>query len=663
MRVPFHTRVETPPCHAMQISISAAVILLVYVSYVSTISYGDQTFLLTELGNLFLVEPPYHTVTPNGTITPTPHLTYNAPQGFLLVGDTTNAKPLVFQSSYHVPDDMANSRNTYAWIKDTSSTSITIPNQGTYVYRGNHLYLSTEGLRQVLGSYIPHQIFEGTPAYSSGTGHLYLSGNGTAVYSLRDVTYGGESIDHFLIERRCGNVTCGKVTLATSPVSLLSYTSTLDTAPLQDIITLGNKPVIVTEDHYIISDTSGGPVRLRVVEYDPDLFEIRGLPSDTAYIIREHDPGGMFDWPPMAWASHGCCYTPHQTLSALRAGIHVAPSVVSYSSDTIAPRTGFRGDVTVEIYDISNLWSGKLAGRWLLVDHQNAKLVSFSGSPTQILAPETYIQMPVATDTHIDDIGITSGSCSGYIRHLPYLQGVISAGDAIYVPVMPRYDTICMRVNGVDTTLPYQDIIEPAETLSLGSYHANHTISGTPVSIPCVSCGHNIMRLSIDNGALLHTSTVAIRDGMISLHVTGSVLYDTSNTRTWDTGLAVSDVSYWSPKVVIRDQGAPTVSVYHNGIYHDSHTIPCTPISTQSDSYHRTAVSGIIVYRWEWSYSHVCDVSVGASFLVPVSAGDILDVTLNVEPDMALTTTEVYGMRDNGYQGVSADAILIKSYR
>lgn len=643
----------------MMILLALALAILVS----GTPAYSDQTFLLTELGNLFLVEPPYQSVTPNGTVTPTPHLAYHAPQGFFLVGSERNAKPLMFQSSYHVPDSVATSQATYAWIGDASSTSSTVPNHGPYQYRSGHLYLSAEGLPQVLGGYIPHQIFEGAPTYLSGTGYLYLGGNGTAAYSLKNVRYGGESVDHFLIERRCPTTPCGTVTLATSTISLLSHTGTSDTAPLQNKITLGNAPVVVTEDYYIIADTGQGPVRLRVAEYDPNLFEIRGMPPGTAYVIREADPGDTFDWPPKAWASHGCCYTPHEILSALRAGIQRVSSTISYDSDIISPNRGFRGDVTVEMYDISAQWSGRLAGKWLLADHLNGRLVSFSGSPSQILAPETYIRVPAAVRAYVEDVALSIHSCSGAVRYLPYLQGFVSAGSSVSIPVMPRYDTICMKVNGLDVVLPYQDMIESVETLSLGSYIANHTISGPPASIPCVRCGHDTMRLSIDQGALLHASTVAVQDGMISLHVTGNVWYGVSNVRTWDTNLAVSDISHWSPTVTVRDQGMPVISVYQNGIHYDSYTARCTPVSHQSDAYQRIGMSGISVYRWEWSYSHVCDSSVGASFLIPVSGGDILDVTLRISPDIALGTVEVAGTQDNGYQHVSADAILIKSYR
>lgn len=648
---------------ASPVSVLLALACLMSISNTTTSAYADQTFLLTELGNLFLVEPPYLSVAPNGTVTPTPHMAYHTPEGFFLVGSERNAMPLVFQSSYHVPDSTANSHTIYAWIGDTDSASSTVPNHGPYQYRNGHLYLSSEGLPQVLGRYIPHQIFEGTPTYLSGTGYMYLGGNGTAAYSLKNIRYGGESIDHFLIERRCPTTPCGTVTLATSTSPLLRYTGALAAAPLQNEITLGNTPVIVTEDYYIIADTGQGPVRLRVVEYDPNLFEIRGMPPGMAYIIRESDSEGTFDWPPKAWASHGCCYTPHEISSALRAGIQRASSVISYDSDIISPSRGFRGDVIVEVYDISAQWSGRLAGKWLLADHRNDRLVSFSGSPAQILAPETYIQVPAAVRMYVEDVALGIHSCSGTVRYLPYLQGFVSAGEAISVPVIPRYDTICMKVNDVDVVLPYQDIIESVETLSLGSYHANHTISGIPVSIPCVACGYDIMRLSIDQGVLLHASTVAVKDGMISLHITGNVRYSVSNVRTWDTNMAVSDISHWSPTVTVRDQGMPVISVYQNGIHYDSYTVRCTPISHQSDSYRHISVSGISIYRWEWSYSHVCDLPVSASFLVPVSGGDILDVTLRIGPDIALGTSEVAGTQDAGYQYVSADAILIKSYR
>ena len=91
--------------------------LLCCLSVVSV--YADQTFLVTSLGNIFLIHE-QHSMH-NATVSPTPHFITKMFDGFYLIGTTHNAKAINFDATYVIPSSVSQSSSSiYGVIRDVS---------------------------------------------------------------------------------------------------------------------------------------------------------------------------------------------------------------------------------------------------------------------------------------------------------------------------------------------------------------------------------------------------------------------------------------------------------------------------------------------------------------------------------------------------------------
>lgn len=641
----------------MTIPILIAAILLA----VPAASHADQIFLLTGLGNLFPVEYPQDALLPNGTVSLPPHLVREYPDGFFLVGDPHNAEIVSFPSVYRIPG--APIPHWIYGMVGGSPTISQVPNHGTYWYHNGHISLSTNGLDHTLTGPMAGRFFGGSPAYWQSSGYSTFHGNGTAAYSMSGVSHGGSPVEHFLVQKMCYEAPCGSVTVSRSHGSLLTFPGNLSEAPLYDTTLLGDDPVIVSQDHYIISDTTGGNVRLKATKYDYSRFEVRNVPPGTAYVITGVPYGGPGN--PESWrddTSRDCCHTPHRTILALRAGLLVSPGVISYSNETLGP--GPR--VSFAAYG-DTLWHrGGLHGAWLLFDHHNGRVLKLPGSPPQLVVPGVYLSVPVSADTIFRDVAVAGGACGSPPRKtLGYLGGAVPAGGSVMVPTIPGYPTVCLVADGAPATLRYSHMIEETQTLSFRPDSHNRTWSGTPRQVPCPACGHDILYSEPRVLAHSHVSTVAARDGTAILDVAGFVGYSLAHTRIWDSVWQGTDPDRWSPKVTIQDGVLATVSAYRNGVLAASRDMPCDHVSDSRVSYDATPVGSTYTYHWSWTYSRSCSGDVAVRLDVQVDAGDIIDVVVRAAPRIRVVSGALdgTGFADTATSSAYLGGTLLKSYR
>jgi hypothetical protein len=411
------------------------------------VAYGEQTYVLTGMGNLFVVDG---YVSPNGT--DALQMVPREFEGFFLAGGRHNADIVSFNDTYHIPYVVAaDSGSVYAAVRDTHVSSV-VPNHGTYLYRNGHLELSTFGLDHVLGT-MYGRIFEGTASWRGGVDYTTFYGGGRAAYTLQYVTYGGESIDDFLAHAVCYVPPCGNVIAAKSHDNLLVYSGTLEQARLYDIVQLGAEPVILSEDHYIIADTANGTTRLRAAAYDYDTFQIRWMPNGTAYTIS-----GL---PAVEWWPAGnisCCRTP-DSVTIYRAGVQTGSDVISYGSDSLSGGQGSH-DIEARTYQDVLWWSGKVEGGRLLFDHVNDMAARFAGSPDVVELPGTYARVPAPAGSILSGVSLARDACDTppYVR-IPYLDGETPPERSVLVPAVPGYSMLCMEVDGVSHALPLRNSI------------------------------------------------------------------------------------------------------------------------------------------------------------------------------------------------------------
>lgn len=633
---------------------------------------AEQVFLLTDLGNMFPVEPHHLVRLPEGTVGLSPHLVQHTHDGFFIIGDPADAQPLVFGSAYHVPSVVAgDGRSVYALVRGDPQTN-TIPNHDPHWYDNGRITLSTNGLDHVLRQALPSRSFSGEPAYWPGSGYLTFHGNGTAAHLLRTVTHNGVPVDHFLVEAACPGSPCGSVLAAKSHDRLLIFGGNLTDARLYDTVRLGSHPRVITQEHYLIADTTSGDVRVRAVAYDDSRLEIRNLPRGTAYLITgagqplaPYGAGPSAPWWPAAWAAHGCCYTNHTVLPAFRAGLQAGTGTITYDSDVLAEPPGGRGDVLVRTYTDEVLWrQARLAGGWLLFDHHNDRGVRLSGTPERVVSASMYVKVPSASGTTLSEVGLARHDCAFHPKGLGYLWGRILPGGSASIPVVPGYPMVCLYADGIPAVIRYAEMAEETETIPLRPDSSSGTISGEPASSYCSSCGYTRWHLESAVEAASHATTISPRDGPVSVSVSGFAEYRMNVTRTWSSTYGTLDVSHWAPGVTIQDEGGATISVYRNGILADSLRVPCEASSEQRTARSATSVSGTSVHHWSWTSHYSCVSRIDAQLTILASAGDIIDVALSVRPDILVHSAgrDAAGAADAGYERASVSGILVKSY-
>ena len=623
-------------------------------------AHADQMYVLTGLGNLFAVEGEEYLL-PNGTISLAPRIVPHDFGGFFLAGERDDSDAVRFHSVYHIPGAVAaNPASVYAAVGDSYVSSV-VPNHGTYLYRNGNLELSTSGLDHVLGA-MQGRVFEGTAGYRSGSNYVTFHGNGTAAYALKHVTYGGKAVDDFLVHVVC-YASCGTVTAAKSHDDLIRFSGTLAQARLYDADVLGHAPVIISEDHYLIVDTTSGDVRLRAATYDYDIFEIRGMPRGTAYAMFEMP---STQWWPAAYAAHGCCYTPHEPIPAYRAGVQTGSYTISYDSDSLAASPGDRHDIEARTYADVLWWQGRASGWGVLFDYVNDQTFRFPGMAGAAVLPGAYVRVSSSAGAAISDVALARHACDAQPRiGMPYLYGALQPGESIHVPSIPGYPLLCVEMEGVRHTIPYEDMSGDARSIPLLPRTHNATIPPEPDTVPCVHCGYDVWQLRHDLDVYSHATAVTTRDGLMRLAVTGHGSYTSDVTRSWDTTHATTDVSYWAPSMPVRQDGSPVVSIYKNGMLEESVTVPCEP--RQAQTHMRTAhlVGGVYAYGWELSHRYECGADVMLRMDLAVAPGDVIEVVLRVSPDMTYQTASRNGggVADEGSWAGRTGGTLVISYR
>ena len=412
------------------------------------VAYGEQAYVLTSMGNLFVVDG---YVTPNGTgalqVVPREF------GGFFLAGGHDDADIVSFNGTYHIPYVVAaDSGSVYAAVRDTYVSSV-VPNHGTYLYRNGHLELSTFGLEHVVRS-MYGRVFEGAPAWRGGIDYTTFYGGGRAAYTLQHVTHNGEAVDDFLAHSVCYVPPCGSITAAKSYDNLLVFSGTLEQARLYDVVQLGAEPAILSEDHYIIVDTTNGTVRLRAAAYDYGTFQIRWMPNGTAYTIS-----GL---PAVEWWPGGndtCCRAPPDSVTVYRAGVQTGSDTISYDSDSLAGGQGSRYNIEARTYQNVLWWSGRAEGDRLLFDHVNGVVAGFAGSPDAVELPGMYARVPAPAGSILSGMSLAGDACDAppYVR-MPHLDGETPPEGSVLVPTVLGYSVLCVEVDGILHALPLQNM-------------------------------------------------------------------------------------------------------------------------------------------------------------------------------------------------------------
>ena len=119
--------------------------------------------------------------------------------------------------------------------------------------------------------------------------------------------------------------------------------------------------------------------------------------------------------------------------------------------------TGYDGEGTTLAGGTLHLYRDALTYRGhletLVFDDMHQRIIDLDTSKNEIYTVHMYVRIPV-TGT----VSITDTSLDG-TQDIPYIDGDYSDGDSLNVPVLPGFDAIHMRINGIQTSLRYADIL------------------------------------------------------------------------------------------------------------------------------------------------------------------------------------------------------------
>ena len=252
------------------------------------------------------------------------------------------------------------------------------------------------------------------------------------------------------------------------------------------------------------------------------------------------------------------------------------------------------------------------------------------------ISTPVYAAIPTSTDSALSDISLNKVGCSTKDIPLPYMEGTIQAGQILHIPAIPTHHILCLVDDGASHKIPYNTIQETSHAIPVRPTAHNITSVAPPDIIPCISCAHNTIQTKMGGTAISSAVTISSQDGIMDTSVSGYGTYDSTLTRTWTTTKASGSVSFWNPEVVVRDGGSAHVSWYRNGMLVHSDKIHCERAS-YSDDTRRTIQQGMhVIHQWSYKYIHKCNSDIDAYHSIHVKQGDIIQVTLEISPDIAM---------------------------
>lgn len=89
----------------------------------------------------------------------------------------------------------------------------------------------------------------------------------------------------------------------------------------------------------------------------------------------------------------------------------------------------------------------------LVFDEMHQRIIHLGTPKSEIYTVHMYARIPVTGTVNITDTSLDN------TQDIPYIDGHYRGGDDLSIPVLPGFDTIHMRINGIQTSLRYADIL------------------------------------------------------------------------------------------------------------------------------------------------------------------------------------------------------------
>ena len=135
------------------------------------------------------------------------------------------------------------------------------------------------------------------------------------------------------------------------------------------------------------------------------------------------------------------------------------------------------GNYNLRIYPDAGVHIIPCTTNGIMIDGYNANSACIFNDKDNMLIYKVsaYMRYPVTVDVELRDIRMTEPGKPDV--RLGYLDNSYTAGDVVFIPVIPVMQTLEMKIAGSDTVVHFADIAEPVNILAIPSASGNPAIS------------------------------------------------------------------------------------------------------------------------------------------------------------------------------------------
>ena len=235
----------------------------------------------------------------------------------------------------------------------------------------------------------------------------------------------------------------------------------------------------------------------------------------------------------------------------------------------------------------------------VLFDSIHKKTIHVSTSDYKVYVIHTYAHIPVTGTVTITDLNLDG------TLDLPYLNGVYNNNDQLDVPIVPGFKQINLRINGVETSLKYANI--------LGN-------TGITIADPATS---HITQNSISSAIRSAQATagttafaIATSDGVLKAVISETISGVITITNTYQ----LEHVPPPPPPIPRRDPLTAEVDIFVNGQFIERKTLGINPYP--DFSYQNTRQGNQVIQSVTYSYPAY---TLSGTASVDVRAGDFIE--------------------------------------
>ena len=192
----------------------------------------------------------------------------------------------------------------------------------------------------------------------------------------------------------------------------------------------------------------------------------------------------------------------------------------------------------------------------LVFDDMHRRVISLDTSKNEIYTVHMYVRIPV-TGT----VSITDTSLDG-TQSIPYIDGDYNNGDSLNIPVLPGFDAVHMRINGIQASLRYAEI--------LGS--TGITIAESKTSQITQNSVSSPIRYA-ESAAGTLAFAIATADGRLKAVISETISGSISITNTY----RLQAVPPPPPAIPRDDPLTGEVDIFVNGIFREHVTLGINP--------------------------------------------------------------------------------------